>query len=93
MLVRINLILLLLIIACAFGVITSQYQARKLYQQIETEQKKIQLLNTEYNQLQLELSAWSTHQRVEAIAKEKLQMTHLNSLNQPIIADDENKKK
>lgn len=90
MLVRINLILLLLIIACAFGVITSQYQARKLFQQIETEQKKIQLLNTEYNQLQLELSAWSTHQRVENIAKEKLHMTHLNSLNQPIINDSKN---
>ena len=90
MLVRINLILLLLIIACAFGVITSQYQARKLYQQIETEQKKIQLLNTEYNQLQLELSAWSTHQRVENIAKEELHMTHLNSLKQPIIKNNKN---
>ena len=90
MLVRINLILLLLIIACAFGVITSQYQARKLYQQIETEQKKIQLLNTEYNQLQLELSAWSTHQRVENIAKEELHMTHLHSLNQPTIKDNKN---
>lgn len=90
MLVRINLILLLLIIACAFGVITSQYKARKLYQQIETEQKKIQLLNTEYNQLQLELSAWSTHQRVENIAKEELHMTHLNSLNQPIIKNNKN---
>ena len=90
MLVRINLILLLLIIACAFGVITSQYQARKLYQQIETEQKKIQLLNTEYNQLQLELSAWSTHQRVESIAKEELHMTHLDSLNQPIIKNNKN---
>ncbi len=87
MLIRVNLILLLLIIACAFGVITSQYKARKLYQQIETEQKKIQLLNTEYNQLQLELSAWSSHQRVETIAKEKLKMTHLNSLNQPIVEE------
>lgn len=90
MLVRINLILLLLIIACAFGVITSQYQARKLYQQIEAEQTKIQVLNTEYNQLQLELSAWSAHQRVETVAKEKLHMTHLNSLNQPIIKDNKN---
>jgi len=66
--------LLVLLIACALGVITSQNRARKLFNDLDTEQAAAKKLTEEYSQLQLEQSTWGTHQRVEAIAARDLHM-------------------
>jgi cell division protein FtsL len=66
--------LLVLVIACALGVITSQQRARKLFNDLDTEQAQAKKLAEEYSQLQLEQSTWGTHKRVEAIASQSLHM-------------------
>lgn len=66
--------LLVLVIVCALGVITSQNRARKLFNDLDTEQGAAKKLAEEYSQLQLEQSTWGTHQRVEAIASRELHM-------------------
>jgi len=71
---RLNAMLLVLVIACALGVITSQNRARKLFNDLDTEQAAAKKLTEEYSQLQLEQSTWGTHQRVEAIAARDLHM-------------------
>jgi cell division protein FtsL len=71
---RLNAILLLLVVACALGVITSQHQARKAFIALEAEQAAAAKLGEEWTQLQLEQSTWATNKRVEAIASRSLGM-------------------
>ncbi len=71
---RINLFLLLGIVVCALGTVTSQHKARKLFQGLEQEQERAKQLDVEYGQLQIELSTWATSPRIEKIAREKLKM-------------------
>lgn len=66
--------LLVLVIACALGVITSQHRARRLFSELDAEQSATKKLGEEYSQLQLEQSTWGTHKRVEAIASHDLHM-------------------
>lgn len=72
--VRFNILLLLAAVVCALGVVTSQHQARKLFQALESEQDRAKQLDIEYDQLQLELQTWATSPRIEKIAREKLKM-------------------
>lgn len=72
--VRFNMILMLIAVVCALGVVTAQHRARKLYQGLETEQDRARQLEIEYGQIQLELSTWATHPRIESIARERLHM-------------------
>lgn len=84
--VRLNMILLLVAVICALGVVTSQHKARKLFQELEGEQERARQLDVEYGQLQLELSTWATHPRIERIAREKLGMRtpdHLGRAAEP----------
>jgi cell division protein FtsL len=72
--VRINMLLLLIVVVCALGAVTSQHRARKLFQALEGEQERVRQLDIEYGQLQLELSTWATHPRIEKIARDRLHM-------------------
>jgi 16S rRNA (cytosine1402-N4)-methyltransferase len=71
---RLNVLLLLVVIACALGVVTSQHRARKLFTELETEQATGRKLATEHSQLQLEQGTWATHARVEQVATKRLGM-------------------
>ncbi len=72
--IRLNLLLLLLVVICAIGVITSQHKARKMFQALEAEQERAKSLDVEYGQLQIELSTWATQPRIEKVARERLKM-------------------
>jgi cell division protein FtsL len=72
--VRFNILLLLVILFCALGGVTSQHKARKLFQAMDAEQERARQLDVEFGQLQLELSTWATSTRIEKIAREKLKM-------------------
>jgi cell division protein FtsL len=72
--IRLNFFLLLLVIACALGVITSQHQARKRFVDLDDAQASAKKLGDEWTQLQLEQSTWATHKRVAAIAASQLGM-------------------
>ena len=71
---RVSALLLVLVIASALGVITSQHQARKLFNELEGEQAAAKRLGEEWTQLQLEQGTWATNKRVEAFASRQLGM-------------------
>lgn len=71
---RFNVILLMIVVFCALGVVTSQHRARKLFQALEAEQERARQLDVEYGQLQLEMSTWANHPRIEKIARDRLRM-------------------
>ena len=60
---KLNLLLLLVLLACALGLVTSQQKARKLFTQLELEQGRARELEVEYGQLQIEASTWGKHAR------------------------------
>lgn len=72
--VRVSLAALVALAICALGLVTSQYKARKLFVELEREQARGKQLEVEFGQLQLEASTWSTHTRVERLARERLHM-------------------
>ena len=71
---RLNLLLIVVVLVSASGVITSQHQARKRLQALEQERDRSNNLEVEFGQLQLEMSSWAAHTRIEKIAREKLGM-------------------
>lgn len=71
---KLNIALLLLCIACALGVVTSQHKARKLFVELQKEKDRAQQMEVEWGQLQLEQSTWAMPARVEKIASRQLQM-------------------
>ncbi len=71
---RVNALLLIAVVACAIGVITSQHKARKLFIDLEAEQATAARLAEEWSQLQLEQGTWAAHKRVEAVASRSLGM-------------------
>jgi cell division protein FtsL len=72
--VRLNAMLLLAVIACALGVVTSQHKARKLFDELQKEKERAQEMDVEWGQLQLEQSTWAAPVRVEKVALQKLLM-------------------
>ena len=72
--VRLNLLLLVVLVACALSLVTSRHQARKLFVELEREQAQTRAYDVEYGQLQLEQSTWATPGRVEKVAREQLRM-------------------
>jgi cell division protein FtsL len=74
MMVRLNLLLLLILIACALSLVSSQHKARKLYVALQKEEELAKQLDIEWGQLQLEQSTWAMHGRIEKIATQKLNM-------------------
>ena len=71
---KLPLLLLLVVVACALGVVTSQHKARKLFTEMQKEKAEAQRMEVEWGQLQLEQSTWATSVRVEKIAAARLQM-------------------
>jgi cell division protein FtsL len=90
--VRVNLLLLAVLTLCALGLVTSQHKARKLFAALEQEQERTRALEVEYDQLQLEASTWSTHSRVEKLARERLRMRQPDSGRLQIVQPDSNPK-
>ena len=72
--IRVNTFLILILVACALSVVTSQHKARKLFVDLEKEQELARQLAVEWGQLQLEQSTWAMHTRIEKIATGQLHM-------------------
>jgi len=68
-------ILVVAVMCSAMGVIYSKHQSRKVFVSLQKLHNQVDELNIEWGQLQLEQSAWSSHGRIEKIARKKLQMT------------------
>ena len=71
---RLNLVLLLAVLASALYLVQVQYQSRRLYTEIEKAQGEARRLVVDNERLQVEKRAQATPLRVERLAKEQLQM-------------------
>ena len=71
---RLNLVLILIALACALSAVSANHRARKLVTELEATQKRMRDLEVEWGQLQLEQSTLAAHVRVEKAAREKLGM-------------------
>jgi len=71
---RLNLLLMLVALACALATVTANHRARNLFTELEREQNRMRELDVEWGQLQLEQSTWAGHARIEQIARQKLGM-------------------
>ena len=72
--VKLNLVLVAVLVACALSVVSARHQARKLFIALQSEQAHARALDVEWGQLQLEISTWLMHNRVEEVARDRLKM-------------------
>ena len=71
---RLNLVLLLDVLASALYLVNVQYDSRRLFTELDRANAEGHRLETERDRLQVERRAQATPQRVEKLAREKLQM-------------------
>jgi len=62
------------LVAVALSVVSARHQARKLFVTLQSEQAHARELDVEWGQLQLEISTWLMHNRVEEVARGRLNM-------------------
>jgi cell division protein FtsL len=72
--VKLNLVLTVVLVAIALSVVSARHQARKLFVTLQSEQAHARELDVEWGQLQLEISTWLMHNRVEEVARGRLRM-------------------
>ncbi len=77
MIARINLILTTLLVLCALSVINAQYQARRLFIELERAQASARQHEVEWAQLQLDQSTLAKHARIEEQARHSLNMVNV----------------
>jgi cell division protein FtsL len=71
---RLNLVLLLAVLASALYLVRTQYASRHLFTELDRAGAEARKLETENEQLQVEKRAQATPMRVEKLAKAQLQM-------------------
>ena len=72
--IRLNLTLLVAVLASALYLVQVQYESRRLYAEIERAQGEARKLEVEHEQLKVERRAQATPARVQKLAKEQLHM-------------------
>jgi cell division protein FtsL len=71
---RLNLVLVAALVACALSLISSQQQARRLFIDLDRAQSQAKQLEIEWNQLQIEQSTWGKHALIDQVARRDLRM-------------------
>ncbi|MDT8382946.1 MAG: cell division protein FtsL [Gammaproteobacteria bacterium] len=66
--------MVLAVLASAVAVIEVKHESRKRFVELQALEKMRDAMNVEWGQLQLEQGTWSTHSRVERLARKNLQM-------------------
>ncbi|MBC3884173.1 cell division protein FtsL [Undibacterium griseum] len=74
MITRINIALMIALIGCALSLINAQYQARRLFIELEREQSLSKQYDLQWTQLRLDQSTYGKHSRIEAVATQELNM-------------------
>ena len=64
-----------LLVLCSLLLVYSQYQARRLFIEVERAQARHKELETEWDRLQYEQSTLAKHSRIDGIARASLGMT------------------
>jgi cell division protein FtsL len=71
---RLNLVLLLAVLASALYLVHTQYESRRLYVELEKASAQRRALETDSERLQVERRAQATPLKVEKLARDRLQM-------------------
>ncbi len=71
---RLNLVLLLAVIASAMYLVHTQYESRRLFQSLEIANSEARKIEVDNDRLEVQRRAQATPLRVEKLAKDKLQM-------------------
>ena len=71
---RLNLLLLMAVLASAIYLVHTQYLSRQLFTDLHRVQNEARRLELDHDRLQVEKRAQATPLRVEKLAKEQLQM-------------------
>ncbi len=86
--VRLNLLLLMAVIASAIYLVHTQYLSRQLFTELHRVQQETRRLELERDRLEVEKRAQATPLRVERLAKEQLKMrTTTPAITQYVRAD------
>ena len=72
--IRLNLVLLLAVLASAIYLVAVQYDSRRLFAELDKARNEARRLEVEFERLQVQKRAQATPARVERLAKAKLQM-------------------
>lgn len=72
--IRLNLVLLLAVLASALYLVSVQYDSRRLFSDLDRARSQARKLETDKERLQVERRAQATPARVERLARERLQM-------------------
>jgi len=67
-------VLTLFVMSTAIACVYSKHQSRKLFIELQTLTNERDSLEVDWGRLQIEQSTWSTHARVEKLAREKMKM-------------------
>ncbi len=71
---RLNLVLLMAVMASALYLVRTQYESRRLFGELDRAHAEARRIELENERLQVEKRAQATPLRVEKLAKEQLQM-------------------
>ena len=71
---RFGMLLTVLVVASALSLVNAQYEARRLFIELERAQSAARQLDIEWSQLQLDQSTLGKHARIEASARSDLGM-------------------
>jgi cell division protein FtsL len=71
---RLNIMLLIAVIASALYLVRTQYESRRIFVEVEKAQTLARKLELEHERLEVEKRAQATPLRVEKLAKEQLHM-------------------
>ena len=71
---RLNLVLLLAVLASALYLVNVKYESRRLFTELDRARSEARRLEADNERLQVEKRAQATPLRVEKLAKEQLQM-------------------
>lgn len=71
---RLNLLLLVAVMASAIFLVHTQYESRRLFTELDRSVSESRRLATEQQRLQVQKRAQATPHRVEALAREQLKM-------------------
>ncbi|MBW8365275.1 MAG: cell division protein FtsL [Rhizobium sp.] len=69
---RLNVVLALVLVACALAVIQAQHRARTYFVELERLKKEARVLDEQWGQLQLEQGTWANPARVDTLARTRL---------------------
>jgi cell division protein FtsL len=69
---RVDVVLALVLVACALAVIQAQHRSRTYFVELERLKKEARVLDEQWGQLQLEQSTWANPARIDSVARTRL---------------------